>query len=347
MGRNVTEKLIASHLLEGDLTPGAEIALRIDQTLTQDAAGTMVMLELEAMHVDRLQTELSVQYVDHNLLQEDERNAEDHLFLYSGTADDQVCLVSPETAAASALAGVIADPREIAIPYPRIAEPVRLAMNLQLLLAPLPADAARKEPLIKGPNIAPLPEFDELPDTLNLPVLLRVGDNISTDEILLAGSKVLPYRSNIPEISEFVFRPIDEDYASRARERGEHAIVAGHNYGQGSSREHAALAPRSLGLRLVLAKSFARIHCQNLLNFGILPLVFAEEEQYDLLQQDSELSIDEPVEQLRCGPSIEVRDAPRGETFEARHKFSTRQIAVLAVGGMINYAARRAASAAR
>ena len=649
MGRNVTEKLIASHLLEGDLTPGAEIALRIDQTLTQDATGTMVMLELEAMHVDRVQTELSVQYVDHNLLQEDERNAEDHLFLYSaarrfgvwfsrpgngvshplhqerfgkpgksllgsdshtpaagsigmlaigaggievalamagqpfyvqmpavwgvrltgalpdwvsakdvvlemlrrhkvkgavgriieyygpglaslsamdrhvianmgaelgatssvfpaddevrrflrlqgreqdwielaaddgatydlneeidlasleplialpsspdnvvpvrevagrpiyqsyigssanpgfrdfavaaemvkgrriheqvsfdvnptsrqileqlsasghlssllhagarlhqagcngcigmgqapaagklslrtvprnfrgrsGTADDQVCLVSPETAAASALAGVIADPREIAIPYPRIAEPVRPAMNLQLLLAPLPADAARNEPLIKGPNIAPLPEFDELPDTLNLPVLLRVGDNLSTDEILPAGSKALPYRSNIPKISEFVFRPIDEDYASRARERGEHAIVAGHNYGQGSSREHAALAPRSLGLRLVLAKSFARIHCQNLVNFGILPLVFAEEVQYDLLQQDSELSIDEPVEQLRSGPSIEVRDVSRGETFEARHQLSTRQIDVLAVGGMINYTARRPASAAR
>ncbi len=205
----------------------------------------------------------------------------------SGTEEDSVFLCSPETAAASALYGLITDPRSLQMDYPRLAQPQTPTASAALLEAPLPPSAARSVELIKGPNIQSLPVFEPLPDRLELPVILKMGDDVSTDEILPAGAKVLPYRSNIQKIEDFAFERIDPSYVERARAvRGTsgHAVVAGRNYGQGSSREHAAVAPRDLGLRVVLAKGFARIHRQNLINYGVLPLIFADPADYDRLR---------------------------------------------------------------
>ena len=202
----------------------------------------------------------------------------------SGTKEDQVYLCSPETAAASALKGVITDPRTLNVVYPRFVEPEMIRINTRMLLPP--ADRGISVELEKGPNIKPLPTFEPLPDNIRGPVLLKVSDDISTDEIMPAGSRVLPYRSNIPEISRFVFAPVDESFYERAmaNQRQAFYLVGGNNYGQGSSREHAALAPRYLGLKAVIAKSFARIHQQNLVNFGILPLTFMRPDDYDRIR---------------------------------------------------------------
>lgn len=259
----------------------------------------------------------------------------------SGTGDDQVCLVSPETATASALMGAIADPRNLDMAYPHIKEPERPLLNRELFLPPLDSDEAEKVAIIKGVNIVPLPEFDALPETLKLPVLLRVGDNVSTDDILPAGTKVLPYRSNVPKLSEFVYHAVDPEYVGRAHKRGDHAIVGGENYGQGSSREHAALAPRYLGLRVVVAKSFARIHWQNLVNFGILPLTFNDPSQFEALDEDSVLSIERPADQLKSGDTVEVIDVATNKRGVLRHALSKRQIEILSAGGIINWSKAR------
>ncbi|MDQ3029859.1 MAG: aconitate hydratase, partial [Actinomycetota bacterium] len=208
----------------------------------------------------------------------------------SGTKEDSVFLCSPETAAAAALTGQITDPRDLTerfgITYPRFQEPEENLVDTDMLVAPLAPDVAVKEELVKGPNISSLPDFDPLPDEFSAPVLLKVGDNVSTDEIMPAGQKVLPYRSNIPKISEFVYYQVDETYVERAKAAdGGHFIVGGDNYGQGSSREHAAIAPRYLGLKAVIAKSYARIHWQNLANFGIVGLQFADPVDYDRIER--------------------------------------------------------------
>ncbi len=197
---------------------------------------------------------------------------------------------------------------------------------------------------MKGPNIVSLPELEPLPDELEVPVLLKVGDNISTDEILPAGARVLPYRSNIPAISRVRLRHDRPDVSragARSRRRTDgHAVVGGRNYGQGSSREHAALAPRFLGLRLVIAKSFARIHWQNLVNFGVLPLTLAEEVDYDQIASGDVLRIVNLHDQIRRDACVALENVSRSETIQTRHNLSARQIDVLLCGGLINWAKR-------
>ncbi|MEN6627310.1 MAG: aconitate hydratase [Candidatus Sumerlaeia bacterium] len=262
----------------------------------------------------------------------------------SGTAEDCVWLCGPEVAAASALTGVITDPRTLEMPYPRIEEPDDPPVDENILMPPLPPDEARQVELVKGANIESLPELDPLPDDLTLTVLLKVGDDVSTDEIMPAGSRVLPFRSNIRKISEFVYERVDETYHARARELadrgGAHAIVGGSNYGQGSSREHAALAPRYLGLRVVIAKSFARIHHQNLANFGILPLVFVDEADYGKLEPGDAIALRSIRGRLQKEKELAAEIAGKA-AIRLRHNLSPRQIEMILQGSLINIAKQK------
>lgn len=253
----------------------------------------------------------------------------------SGTDNDQVYLCSPETAAASALTGVITDPRSAPSEYPTVQEPVHQSDMTTLFIRPN-TSGSRTE-LVIGPNIKPLPTFPELASPIEAPVLLKTGDNVSTDEILPAGAKVLPYRSNIPAISQFAFSRLDPNFHERATANdGPFWVVAGENYGQGSSREHAALAPRYLGLRVVLAKSFARIHWQNLVNFGVLPLTFENPDDFDKISQDDTLALTAPHDLLQKGSFGEVKNLTTGATFGVAHQLTARQIDMVIAGGLIN-----------
>ena len=275
----------------------------------------------------------------------------------SGTKEDRVHLCSPETAVASALTGVITDPRDLAsgarrgddgshrlpaITYPRIREPAEPLLDTANLSAPpSPGDGPRPE-LQKGPNIASLPDFEALPDELELPVLLKLGDDVSTDEILRAGAEVLPLRSNIPGIAHYAFDVVDASYHDRAKQiqadgGAGHVVVAGLNYGQGSSREHAALAPRYLGLRLTLVKEYARIHWQNLANFGVVPLEFVDPGDWEAVEAGDVLRVTGLRAALAGGDEVEVANTTRDTTIPARHLLSPRQVERLLAGGVIPY----------
>jgi aconitate hydratase len=253
----------------------------------------------------------------------------------SGTANAKVYLCSPEVAAVSAIFGKITDPRELGEPI-SVEAPEEYLVDDRLILAPSPEP--ENVEIYRGPNIKPLPINDPLPDSLRGKILLKVGDNISTDHIMPAGAKVLPLRSNIPAISEHVFEGVDPTFPSRAKAAGGGFVLGGENYGQGSSREHAALAPMYLGIKLVMVKSFARIHRENLINFGILPMTLVNVADYDRIDQDDELEITTIKSTLVSQQTIvKVVNKTKGFDFDARHDLSERQIEIMLVGGMLNY----------
>ncbi len=255
----------------------------------------------------------------------------------SGTEEDSVWLCSPETAAAAALTGRITDPRTLAdngIAYPRPTMPERYSTISDMLLEPLPPDEAGRVELVKGPNISSLPDFEPVEEHLSVPVLLVMGDDVSTDEIMPAGSRVLPFRSNIPRIAEFSFSRIDDGFAERAKgAEGGHVVVAGKNYGQGSSREHAVIGPRYLGLRAVIAASFARIHWQNLTNFGVLPLELDDPEDLERISRDDEVVLEGLHDALRSGRDLVASIG--GRDVGLHHSLSDRQVEMVLAGGRI------------
>ncbi len=254
----------------------------------------------------------------------------------SGTKDDQVYLCSPETATAAALKGAIIDPRDLAreMAYPRIQEPTKIIIEEKSIV--FPSDELRKTAIVRGPNIKPLPILEPLPDTLIATVALKVGDNVSTDAIMPAGNRVLPLRSNIEAISNFVFSQVDPDFAQAAKAMGTVVIIGGENYGQGSSREHAALAPRYLGVRAKIVKSFARIHKSNLCNFGILPLTFKDQSEYDKLNKGANLVFPDVRKRIERGDK-EIPVEVDGRTIMTMLDVSDRQRNHLLAGGTLNF----------
>jgi aconitate hydratase len=254
----------------------------------------------------------------------------------SGTKDDKVYLCSPETATAAAIKGVITDPRELAeeTAYPRVEDPKEYVVDERSIIFPSEELAATE--ILRGPNIKALPKLDPLPATLAAEVVLKVGDNMSTDGIMPAGNRVLPFRSNIEALAEFVFTQVDPDFAKECRARGTVVVVGGENYGQGSSREHAALAPRFLGVRAKIVKSFARIHKSNLCNFGILPLTFRDLNDYELLKRGTKVVFPDVRLRMERGDR-EIPAEVDGKTVVTILDVSDRQRRHLLAGGTLNF----------
>ena len=253
----------------------------------------------------------------------------------SGTADASVYLVSPETAVAAALTGYITDPRQLG-EMPEIKMPESFKIDDSAVIEPASVKEAENLEILRGPNIKPFPESKPQTDSLTAELVLKVGDNITTDHIMPAGAKILPYRSNIPHLSQFCFGVCDTTFPERAKALGQSIIVGGSNYGQGSSREHAALVPMYLGVRVVITKSFARIHVANLINAGIMPLTFKNADDYDKLNQGDKLSLTNVFDVMDKG-EIALKDETTGETFTLCCSFTDRQKAILKAGGLLEY----------